>query len=88
MKSCYSCRHYDIENWPCDNCSQNNRWEGRAKTNEDVIRSTTREQLAGFLVRLAGCPLNVLEFCPIGKCVENCKAVDCWLEWLKQEASE
>ena len=60
----------------------------KMQTNYDRVISKSPEELAKFISSLAGCPLNVMEDCPRGKCVKKCKARDCWHEWLKQEAND
>jgi len=51
------------------------------KTNADRIRSMTDEELTKFFIDLmqGNCPR------PTSECFGECEA--CWLEWLKQEAS-
>ena len=53
------------------------------KTNADRIRSMTDEELAQYMGDVqtwGGCPNHGAR-----NCTENC--ADCWLDWLKQEAT-
>ena len=58
----------------------------KPQTNYDRLISKTQEELAGWISRAVGCPLNVFEESPRGGCVKNCKARDCWEVWLNKEA--
>ena len=57
------------------------------KTNADRIRAMTDEELAEYVFELANYA------CPPEKtyaqltCGKNPKCSDCWLEWLRQEAT-
>ena len=57
-------------------------------TKADTIRVKSDKELASFISRLAGCPLNVMEHCPRDECTDDCKAADCWLAWLEKEVDE
>ena len=53
------------------------------KTNADRFRSMTDEELAQYMGDVqtwGGCPNRGAR-----NCTENC--ADCWLDWLKQEAT-
>lgn len=52
-------------------------------TNADRIRAMTDEELADCFSKLSCWPNAGKEDC---RGVANC--MDCWLDWLKQEASE
>lgn len=58
---------------------------GREMTNADRLNAMSVEEKAKWIAHIAGCPLNVFEESPLGKCSMSCKARDCWLNWLKQE---
>ena len=80
----FFCTHFksNIEMLGCD------EGESKAQTNADRIRNMTDEELAGYLhtIRYAwSCPVRVSG----NKCHEhndNCN--ECWLEWLKEEATD
>lgn len=55
-------------------------------TNYDRLISKSPEEMAKFISHIAGCPLNVFEDSPMGTCIKNCRARDCWLEWLSKES--
>lgn len=57
-------------------------------TNADRLNTMTVKEKAEWIAHIAGCPLNVFEESPLGRCTTNCKARDCWLDWLKQEIQE
>lgn len=74
MSRCDSCKYpYDIRKWPCEDCLQGDRYEPRPQTNADRIRAMTDEELAEWLVEVAGwLPMYEGKAHPI-------------LKWLKQE---
>lgn len=50
-------------------------------TNADKLRSMSDEELADWFVSLGG------EVCPfVGDCQLSCR--QCWLDWLREEATE
>jgi len=62
--------------------------EPKKMTNADRIRAMTDKELAVHHSRMIGCPLNELEdfkHCTID---DKCVPRECWLDWLKQEATE
>lgn len=82
---------------PYDDCPQDNLYSeseakhtfspSEPKTNADRIRAMTDEELARWIseTKITGCPgdLTYTEtMCDVLSCY------DCWLEWLKAEATE
>lgn len=59
--------------------------EPKLITNYDRIRAMSVEEMAEYHTKMCGCPPgNDPIFC--GMATIGCKG--CWLDWLKQEASE
>lgn len=57
----------------------------KPKTNADLIRSMTDEELAKWLwFKVGKCP--PFDVCPSPSI--PCEVKDCWLDWLKQKAEE
>lgn len=56
-------------------------------TRADRVRGMTDEDLAEFLEKVGGCgPSFDKEYCNnVNGCPEG---INCWLDWLKQEANE
>ncbi len=96
-RSCQECAHYDpdfIEEacWHCSGpeCAREpSNFEPNPRTNYDSIISKTPEELAKFMGELPCCPpgADVKELCyPMDSCEGTDLQVQCWLDWLKQEA--
>ena len=68
-----------------DECRTYRQFRPKPVTNADCIRSMTDEKLAEWLwLKVGKCPpFNV---CPSQRI--PCEAKDCWLDWLKQEATD
>ena len=87
MKTCDTCTHYKPRFIPCYGCHNNDGWEPKPQTNGDRIRAMTDEELAkfvndaefGFLDRPGMC--DVCDHHLVKACL------DCWLDWLRQEAT-
>lgn len=64
------------------------RFPTKPKANADRIRAMTDDmQLAIFFASVSGCPYD--REIALDKCESWSNAcVSCWLDWLKQEASE
>lgn len=58
------------------------------QTNGDKFRGKSDRQLAELMATVTGCPINnCMTRCPDGHAPnEDCNAVNCWFDWLKQEA--
>lgn len=57
-------------------------------TNGDRIRAMTDEEMAAFMFTANGCPMWVSDYsCKEDKGCHGAKCA-CWLDWLKQEATE
>ena len=69
-------------------CTRCGHVEKPKRTHYDSIREMGIETMAKAISHIAGCPLNVFYESPMGRCVKNCRASVCWLEWLKQEDKE
>lgn len=53
----------------------------------DRVRSMSDPELATFITELAGCPLNILDYCPGNhKPSKTCKPLLCWTSWLQESA--
>lgn len=92
MKDCMDCKYRErMCKWPCYDCVKGDKWEKHSWTNADRIRAMTDEELAEWGATLPCCPpgpdLNELCF-PQNQCVNTSFAKQCWLDWLKQEATE
>ena len=94
MKTCERCRYYMASplQEPCESC----HWDGtigqdptnwKAPTNADRIRAMSDVELAEWIwgVACPGFPAASFGSCPEGQ-EKSCS--ECWLEWLRQEASE
>lgn len=91
MKDCNNCKHEDCWEYaePCSSCTtitgEPTNWQ--PQTNSERLRVMTDEELA--VICEYGCPPN--HECPpinreeIGK---RSACQQCWLDWLKQEATE
>lgn len=68
------------------------RFEQKAtQTNADRIRAMSDEELAEFFGSLPCCPPgeDIKELCyPLDSCEGTDLQKKCWLDWLKQEATE
>ena len=63
-------------------------WKSSRQSNADRIRAMTDEELATFMFTANGCPMWVSEYsCKEDKGCHGAKGA-CWLDWLKQEATE
>lgn len=61
---------------------------GKPQTNADRIRAMSDEELAAFMFNANGCPMWVSDYsCKEDKGCHGAKGA-CWLDWLKQEATE
>jgi len=57
----------------------------KRQTNADRIRAMSAEALAALLVDVSfGCG----HFSGVYSCKKNRRCKDCWLDWLKEDASE
>lgn len=81
--TCYFCDRPPYKS-PCSECDSGSKWEKNApnrQTNADRIRAMTDEEMAHYFSEQPdACPGRA------GCSGKNC--YDCWLAWLKQEASE
>lgn len=85
---CANCKHHkdcleDIDE-ACGLCCKGDRWEAKPQSNADRIRSMTDEELAEYMGDVqtwGGCPNHGAR-----NCQEDCSK--CWLDWLRQEASD
>lgn len=93
MVSCKSCKKKDKREYAddCFACDRGDQWEAKRhrspnkpKTNADRIRSMTDEELLNWI---NGIPSACMDFDNESRCTlfDTCR--ECWLEWLKQEAS-
>ena len=72
-------------------CATYRSFKPKPITNYDRIISKSPEELAKFMGELPCCPpgADVKELCyPMDSCAGTDLQVQCWLEWLKQEADE
>ena len=62
----------------------------KPQTNADRIRAMTDEELAEFLIQDGDCPPERMypDSCPNCDRVTPKVCYDCWLDWLRQEATE
>ena len=92
---CDSCKHKELEHkfdkWPCMDCCDGDRRD--PVRNADRIRAMTDEELAEYLAPCACPPIRFNKntgdiVCPVNKepCESDCKS--CWLDWLKEEATQ
>ena len=99
---CENCIFVDepLDKDPCQECNRaflarrikpNFVSKRKPKTNADRIRSMTDEELAKFMGELPCCPpgADLKELCyPMDSCEGTDLQVQCWLEWLRQEAGD
>ena len=101
MNDCGNCRHTnhldlpDFSTMPCAACARYGAdndptmWEAKPITNYDRIISKSPEELAKWIVEIADCDecekMHGFRMC--GAAPEKA-CEDCWLDWLKQEATE
>ena len=81
MTDCRKCVEFE---W-CAEHEDCGSFKPKPKTNADRIRSMTDEELAKWLwFKVGKCP--PFDVCP-SPCIP-CEVKDCWLDWLRQEATE
>ena len=75
--------------FPLETCGECEQYHSRYKrTNADRIRSMTDEELTAFMYTAYGCPMWVSNYsCKEDKGCHGAKGA-CWLDWLRQEATE
>lgn len=63
-------------------------WKTTKQTNADRIRAMSDEELARFLYNNSDGQCPAIEHCPTPTAPQNCPDGHCWLDWLRQEATE
>lgn len=58
------------------------------KTNADRLRAMSDEDLAKFLYNNSDGQCPAIKYCPTPTAPQNCSDGHCWLDWLRQEATE
>ena len=85
MPNCNICKYAGRPTYksPCSECKEFSKYEyENKKTNADIIRAMSDEELVEVLDYEFGCP-------PTGNCEKmNRTCYACWLDWLKQSAEE
>lgn len=91
MKDCNNCKYEDCWEYaePCSSCTDMTNW--KPQTNYDRIISKTPEELADYLSKnYGGCRALTTEsyVCDYYDNNLNTDCHKCWLDWLKQDATE
>ena len=84
MANCTMCTRFGDCPWQTNPDSYCSAYEQRAMTNADRIRSMTDEELAETFtcIDMFCCPIKS------ASCPEELSCKNCFMRWLKQEATE